>query len=356
MENVVVITLFKMPGVRALLLIAFAGIGAAANADTAVTLYGLIDQGISFQKINGSGTRMGVDSGLANQSRFGLRGTEDLGGGYKATFRLEGGFSGVDGRSEQDRFYGRQATVGIEGDAGGITLGRQEVLGRAWGADVASPFGVSWSENAAGTTFGYDQGDFGSGGRMDNTVLYESPTISGFQAAVGYSFAVDPGAFRTDRNNRVITSGLRYAGGPLELVVTYDMLRPAAGADGATRRTRNLEIGAAYDFEIVKVHAGFNDQRGLNQSSTENFVEAGHHDDRVYTAGVSVPVGAVGEVLASYQHATQSKTRVSGLAYRHSLSKRTFAYVLANYVDTIDHDTGDARDQRRLSVGLQHKF
>lgn len=356
MEAVVVITLFKAPALRALVLAALAGLTVTAHAETSVTLYGLIDQGLSFQKISGSGTRTGLDSGLANQSRFGLRGTENLGGGYQATFRLEGGISGVDGRSEQGRLYGRQATVGIEGEAGGITLGRQEVLGRAWGAPVASPFGVSWSENAAGTTFGYDQGDFGSGGRMDNTVLYESPTLNGFQAAIGYSFAVDPGEFRTDRNNRVVTSGLRYADGPLELVATYDMLRPAEGSSTATRRTRNLEIGAAYDFDIVKVHAGFNDQRGLNQSSTENFVEAGHHDDRVYTAGVSVPVGSIGEVLASYQHATQSKTRVSGVAYRRSLSKRTFAYVLANYVDAIDHDTGDARDQRRLSVGLQHKF
>ena len=103
----------------------------AAHAQSAVTLYGIIDAGIAYtnnvSKGGTSGSLVQATSGEINGSRFGLRGAEDLGGGLKAIFVLENGFSVQSGKlAQNNREFGRQAFVGISSDLyGTITLGRQ---------------------------------------------------------------------------------------------------------------------------------------------------------------------------------------------------------------------------------------
>ena len=98
-----------------------AAFGATAQAETSVTLYGLIDTGIGYQRIKGDGyheSKVGMVNGVSSGSRWGLRGAEDLGDGLSAVFTLESGFNSANGTSGQSsRLFGRQATVGLKGDS-----------------------------------------------------------------------------------------------------------------------------------------------------------------------------------------------------------------------------------------------
>lgn len=327
----------------------------AAAAQTSVTLYGLIDMGLLYDNDNHQ-SRLNVDSGLSGQSRWGLRGTETLGNGFSATFQFEGGLSADTGSSMQGRLFGRQATVGLAGPFGQLQLGRQVVLGYSWTPAVASPFGVSWSRNSIGTTFGYRQGDFGTDGRISNSVIYTTPEVSGWQAAAGYSFSPDNEQFRTADNDRIFTGGLRYTQGPLALAATLEMLNTSNAGPGNRREARNLQVAASYDFEVVKLHAGYNEQRDINVSPAPGYIASGGHRDRAYTVGASAPVGAAGRIMASYQNAVLSKVSGYGLAYKYTLSKRTSLYVLFNDTDTRDHVRDKDIPRRQLGAGIQHLF
>src|ERR1700754_2698414 len=112
----------------AALLAGFAGV---AQAETSVTLYGILDTGIGYQSIRGRGiddqSKIGMINGVQNGSRWGLRGTEDLGDGLRAVFTLESGFNSGDGVSAQSgRLFGRQATIGLASNSWGqLDFGRQ---------------------------------------------------------------------------------------------------------------------------------------------------------------------------------------------------------------------------------------
>src|SRR5437868_3826129 len=98
-----------------------------AHAQSSVTLYGLIDAGIAYTNNVNGGSQWRMTTGTINGSRFGLRGTEDLGGGLKALFVLENGFNANNGALGQDgKLFGRHAYVGLSRSGfGTLTLGRQ---------------------------------------------------------------------------------------------------------------------------------------------------------------------------------------------------------------------------------------
>ncbi len=124
----------------------------AVQAQTTVTIYGVLDAGVEhLSSVGGSGslTRM-PGLGVSVPSRLGFRGTEDLGGGLKAIFTLESGFGTDSGTLNQGgRFFGRQAFVGLSGDWGSVTLGRQYSM-LFWSqldADILGPnaYGAGWA-------------------------------------------------------------------------------------------------------------------------------------------------------------------------------------------------------------------
>ena len=113
---------------KTLMVAALTGVFAtAAHAQSSVTLYGLIDAGITYTNNQGGHSNWQETSGSVNGSRWGLRGSEDLGGGLKAIFTLENGFNIANGNLGQNsREFGRQAFVGLASDQfGSVTLGRQ---------------------------------------------------------------------------------------------------------------------------------------------------------------------------------------------------------------------------------------
>ncbi len=191
---------------------------AAFAQSSTVTLYGVADAGVSYQShVNGGTNRQGsiaaLSSGGLSGSRWGIRGVEDLGGNLKGIFVLESGFDIDTGRSAQgNRLFGRQAYVGLQGDFGAITMGRQQnALFDLFGAyDPMSVAGV-YSLNAVDNQFN---------GRADNALKYTGK-FGGLTATGFYSFGRDanvglggevPGSFKVGTN---FGGGLAYANGAL---------------------------------------------------------------------------------------------------------------------------------------------
>lgn len=327
---------------------------AVAQSQSQIELYGVVDMGFFHERDDINGTKTGVRSGNEGGSRWGLRGSEDLGRGWKATFRLESGLDAATGTLGQgDRLFGRWAHVGLESPYGEIRIGRQWALGREWGG-VASPFGIGWSRSGMSTAFGYNDGDFGGSGIADNMVMYRSPTVHGLQAAVGYSFEINgdqvPGA---SNNARMLTSGIRYRSGPLRLALTYDHSyadsnRIVAGQPASN--STNWQLGGSYNFKVARVYGGIG---RLNHSTRgpARLLEK----DVAWTAGVRVPVGH-GSVLASWQQTSNSGIKAAALGYQHVLSKRTDLYAFINRSLTLERATGNDNKRTQFSVGMRHQF
>ena len=159
-------------------------IASAANAQTSVTLYGLIDAGLTYTNNQGGAHNFQATSGAVNGSRWGLRGAEDLGGGLKAIFTLENGFNIMNGKLGQGgREFGRQAFVGLSSDsAGALTLGRQydSVV------DYLGPLALT------GTQYGgtqaahpFDNDNLDNSFRISNSVKYQSLNYGGFKFGDG---------------------------------------------------------------------------------------------------------------------------------------------------------------------------
>ncbi|MGV2861386.1 porin [Achromobacter sp. ESBL13] len=335
-------------GALAVALAALTG-GMAHASTTSVTLYGVIDLGLAFERRHdnadtSSRSHVGMRDGTQSGSRWGLRGVEDLGNGYSAFFRLESGFHASDGTQGQGRLFGRWAYLGLRGDFGEVRAGRQQVLSDSWGG-VASPFGTSWGGASASVTSGYNDGDFGTGGRVNNAFIYRTPVWAGWQAGVGYSFeAHENDQFATADHDRVWTAGLRYRDGPLSTALTYEHLNPDASVPGKLN-SRNVQLAAAYDFDWMKLHAGYGNLRNPNVGPS-----AGVRRVNTFVGGVSVPVSGSSKVLAAYQRATSSRIKGWGLGYEHDLSKRTNFYALLDRVDRRQSHT------LQSVVGLRHHF
>jgi len=337
-----------------------AGFAGAAQAQSNVTLYGLVDAGFNYTKLEGQDRRIGIDSGLMSQSRFGIRGSEDIGNGLKAIFTLENGFTVDNGQQTQGRLFGRYAFVGLESaSAGRLTLGRTTNLAFMWAAGIVNPFGLSFSSATVGSTFGYNDADLGAG-RVNNSIYYYSPSFAGFQGAVGYSFQSNPDTevAGNKNNDRLVDLGLKYDNGPLKAVVTYQYLNPSDLTPN-NGKFKNLTLGANYDFGVVAVYAGYANAKGIRTvagyNGAINATSANFTKDNAYTIGLSAPLGP-GKAYAAYQKATKSKTSNWAIGYTYDLSKRTNLY--AFFVDGEVRDFAAAKDltNRQFALGLQHRF
>lgn len=357
----------------------FAGFAGVAQAETSVTLYGLIDTGIGYNRVEmrdsagdkQKATRVGFIGGVQSGSRWGLRGSEDLGDGLRAVFVLESGFGSGNGDSLQGgRLFGRQATVGLASDSWGhFDLGRQTNIASKYFADIDS-FGGS-----------FDQANIGMGisstntVRYDNMAMYQTPSFSGFQFGIGYSFNTNDkditnNNWRTSNNDRALTTGLHYANGPLTVALSYDSINTSnVRNDDVTPRV--YAIGAAYDFDVVKLSLAYGRTEngwigGLNASGMkENFdntVPAIEVDDgfraNSYLVGLSAPIGAASKVFGSWQRVSVNREgetmNVYSLGYTYDLSKRTNLYAYSSYAS--DYYFQNGAKSTTTGVGVRHRF
>lgn len=194
-----------------------------AHAQSVVTLYGVVDEGVNYitnAQTAGTPRRSGrplvtLSSGLMQGSRFGLKGTEDLGGGFGMTFVLENGFDAASGRFAQGGLlFGRQANVGISSPYGTVTLGRQydPVV------DHVGPFMVAG--NWAGSVGAHpaDLDNLNNTNRINNALKFTSATYSGFRFGGLYSIG---GIAGDVTRNQLWSVGASYSGGNLSLGIGY---------------------------------------------------------------------------------------------------------------------------------------
>ncbi|GAB7539144.1 porin [Burkholderia sp. 3C] len=189
---------------------------ASAHAQSSVTLYGLVDAGIAYTNNVGGSGRVALASGNISGSRFGVRGSEDLGGGLKAVFVLENGFNVNNGQLGQNgRMFGRQAYVGLSSNAfGTLTLGRQydDVV------DFVSPLsGTAGTFGDSGFAHPYDNDNLQHSVRFNNAAKFTSVNYGGFKFGGMYAFSNSTN-FATSRAYSV---GASYSNGPLAAAAGY---------------------------------------------------------------------------------------------------------------------------------------
>lgn len=260
-----------------------------AHGQTNVILYGIADGNVRFDRTS-IGTLKSVGSGGESSSRWGLRGTEDLGNGIKAVFNFEAGIDIGDNSeptgnvagstptspasSTGSRLFGRRAIVGINiAKLGEVRIGREYTpFYQAWA--TADPFGTGMVGRATNIAVG-------SVTRIDNSITYESPAIYGLQAKAQYR----PGESTSDtiasgavKNGGGLFGGsLTYAQGPVYLGAGYLNTRNALDDN----LTKSWTASGVYDFKVVRVHALFFDTR--NDTTLRQ---------RAYAAGLTVPIQA----------------------------------------------------------------
>lgn len=377
----------------AALAVGFAGV---AQAETSVTLYGIIDTGVGYNRIKDAdgnkATKTGIYDGTNHGqagSRWGLRGTEDLGNGLRAEFMLESGFDVTTGSSAQGgRLFGRQAWLGLAGDNwGSLRFGRQHNVGTDFMLGMVDPFGGGFGLANGGSAFTAIDTN-----RMDNTIKYVTPNFSGFQAGVAYSFNHNGSqdwkySGSSNTNDRAVSAGLRYANGPIGVALTYDQMKNSSATSGsyADKAVKQWNIGASYDFEVVKVSAAFGQNRDGMYGNDMNFsglwgqaVNPIRNYDRgfksnSYLVGLSAPLGA-GTLMASWtmvdprsksdfirdvedatgQTFNAKKEHTYALGYKYPLSKRTDVYAYAAQKKNVHF----VNKQKATSVaaGLTHRF
>jgi len=224
-----------------------ASFATAANAQSSVTLYGLIDAGFTYvnneaapNTAKGSAAAFRLSSGNLNGSRWGLRGTEDLGGGMKAIFTLESGFSMGNGQALQGQNgsasgteFGRQAFAGIStAQFGTVTLGRQydSVV------DYLAPLTANGSWGGTYFSHPFDNDNTQNSFRVNNSVKYQSANYSGLTFGGLYGFSNQAGGFA---NNRAYSAGAQYANGPLKVAAAYLQLQNPSSSTAGGAMTDN---------------------------------------------------------------------------------------------------------------------
>ncbi|MDI9856017.1 porin [Comamonas sp. 17RB] len=353
---------------KSLIALAVLAASGAAMAQSSVTVFGVIDEAVTY--VNGADNWNGIQSGGNATSRIGFRGVEDLGGGLKANFWLEGGLLADQGTGNTAGQTGldfqRRSTVGLEGGFGEVRLGRD--LTEAYKAtsryDVFGQVGLGVSRLWANNTLGSGANAVAlTSQRVSNMVTYVSPNISGFKAAVNYGFGEVAGE---NRDSRYVGAGLTYDNGPLSLGLSGERSNRGANSN-VTRDVTAWALGGSYDLGVVKLSAAYRDSSAKNVAGDKNKAKG-------YYLGLSAPVGAAGEVKASYNRyegeiagADKHKADQFALGYVHNLSKRTALYGTYAYIKNKDDGAlgqtlgtaatlKDNGSQHGLQVGIRHAF
>ena len=315
-----------------------AGMSASAFAQTNVTLYGLVDIGIAYEKGDGGSVIKLDGSGMHSGNRVGFRGTEDLGGGTSAIFVLETGFNAdTGGLAQGGLIFGRQSFIGLKGNWGAVTAGRQ--YSPHWAAiDSLDPM-----DGITGGAFNLMRRTV----RTDNTVMYATPNMSGFSGQLAYGFGEVAG---DSSASRVLGGALVYANGPVTVKLAHHNAKNAT----ATDTTRNSFLGGSYNFGAVKAILGYQVEKGPATA-----------DANVVMVGAQIPM-PVGTLMASYlrkndKSSADNDAQMFGIAYTYPLSKRTNIYTSAV---KINHDNakiyrtkvGDGIGDREFNIGIRHKF
>lgn len=401
--------MFKKSLAAVALLGAFAGSAFAAD----VTLYGVVDEGFLYTHkdtdVAGSDAvdKLELKSGIQAGSRWGLKGTEDLGNGLKVGFILESGFNADDGtQGVSGTMFNREASLNVMGPFGQLSLGKIGAITQgtsSWGkVGAVSAFGTSYgAANVVNATNVFAA----TVGVMDNTIAYQTPKFAGFTVYAQYSMGSSKAASQNaegkwtqtmveneSSTDRYYALGATYANGPVNLYFAVDSVNYASYFDKSgtgtpeTNVTKDVDdsltvaFGGSYDFSVVKVFAGaqYFDEvlvgkvSGLSNVGLDSL---GKMEGYALQASASAPLaGGTGYFGVGYVDASEAdsvaasagfdiKYYVASVGYKYDLSKRTNVYGVLSYAKG-DQDVATPTDKifdRKPSmvgfgIGLRHNF
>lgn len=364
-------------------LIALAALGAfcgVAHAQSSVTLYGIVDSGITYTNSLKGHSAWQATSGNEQGSRWGLIGSEDLGGGSRAIFRLENGFNVETGALGQgSREFGRQAYVGLTNNSfGTVTMGRQYNSFQ----DYVAPLQIS-STLTQYSTHPLDNDNLNNTFRTDNSVKYATPVFAGFQADAMYAFSNSTN-FAANRSWSV---GASYANGPMHLGAGYARLStPALDTTGAipsdnyysptylksATGMQTWGVGGTYDLGAATLgllYTGslFSAATGTPFTpSAKGSLHFNNYEGSFRYKFTPALMFALGETYTELTQGTASGHYLQTSAgMQYFLSKRTDFYVNAIYQKTsrnlnawIDGIGSASTTSTQVSgvVGIRHKF
>lgn len=293
-------------------------IGASAQAQSSVTVYGFLDQAV--------GKNIGVsDRGVIDSagSRLGFRGAEDLGGGLKASFEIETRFNPATGQSSTPFWKGR-SYVALGGDFGTVKLGRWWSQAYLYGQFQADPFGNE--------TIAANYGAVGCGAGCVGSFWNDSSVTYNIDIA-GFSFGAQVADAPAAASKRPFNFGISYTAGGLWVGFGHE--NPAGVNDVWNQAT------VTYDFGSAKLSAGYGQGKNTADQKVRNLVVGG-----------SMALGP-GRLIASVErHKVAANTVVSrsALGYQHHLSRRTKLYA------TLANDSKAATSKGGYDLGILHSF
>ncbi|BEU28549.1 porin [Paraburkholderia sp. 22B1P] len=319
-----------------------------------VSMYGIVDTYVGSTKTSGdSSSKVGVGNGGFTTSFWGIRGTENLGGGYAAVFALESYFqpqNGQAGRSATDAFFSRSAYVGFIGPFGTVTAGQQispffkmqALFNPFGGSTTLNPLIVQSYRAPYGRAMAGDD-------LVSNAVVYSSPTVNGLSGTLTYVFGNVAG--QAGQNN-LIATGL-YQHGGFAATIAAERLKvetypssPSANLGPASNQVV-VNVGLSYDLSVAK---GFLEYQRTNNGSIPR-------KDNILQVGGSVKLDPANWILVSWARDTVTgdsprQTRDTASAgYQYLLSKRTDVYISYQYDKAETQATANS-----FIAGMRHRF
>lgn len=378
--------MFKKSLAAVAVLGAFAGSALAAD----VQLYGLVDLGLNWTQVdNGKTTTdsFGMGSGQNSGSRFGLKGTEDLGNGYKVGFNLENSFKADDGALDKgSRLFHRESILFVQTPFGEISAGRTGALDAGTGrynlmGSGATAIGTGWDKVGCSSDV-----LLGTGSRMDNTLTFKSPNMAGFTVLAQASLKKD-NTSKTDGEEgssdaeRYYGLGVTYGVGAFNtgLVVSQaDYGRAAVNGNNPQNDDDMLTVSGFvnYDFGMIKPMFAAQYWDGGKDYDGAASVNITSDNKNYATKGYGLVVGATAPVVGGTLKVTagwndyetlfetaqdgngEGNNFMVGVGYEYPLSKRTLVYTAAGYSEKkVEWKTEEDKTKTsEVMFGMVHKF
>ncbi|MEX3953225.1 porin [Paraburkholderia sp. EG287B] len=209
------------PTLRSIAALLALGAAPLAHAQSSVTLYGILDAGVTYVSNSGGSHLFEFSDGVSYGNRWGIKGTEDLGGGLSAVFVLESGFHLGNGQlGFGGAEFGRQAYVGLSNQWGTLSFGDQ--------LDMTAEMAYAYNISAWGSGYAIHQGDFDrfNGDRLPNSVKFLSKDFGGVTLGGMWSFGNVAGSFH---ENSAYSVGAHFARGSFTIGAAYTQLNNPSG-------------------------------------------------------------------------------------------------------------------------------
>jgi predicted porin len=371
----------------------FVAWAAVAHAQSSVTLYGAIDTGLLYQSSNAPNFQSKLNLGHVYElkdagvfpSFWGIKGTEDIGGGYKVNFRLQGAFTSTNGKfglgdtPGSTTIFNQQATLGVSGPFGSINAGRQitpmiyamadtdvrnfEYFGSIFTAWLGLGQAAGWQGTSTNGPFGalYDS----------NAIVYQSPKFYGVSLALEYAPGGVPGQFQGGTRESAV---LRYSNYGLNLSAVYYnghdtnpftttptgaiITAPSTGLDN----NRFYYFGAMYTFHDLSVSTSY--------SIARNPANSGQDDFEMISGGLGYQFTPFLKVTSGFyylkdRNVSSNQSDLYAVGAEYGLSKTTLAYVQVGHVNnrgkmgqtiTYGAPVPEGTSSTAAMIGIRHSF